>query len=745
MKHMRMIQSLRYLIVIAFLFCVKDAATQVQTPRHISMTSNTNGFYEYLPIGYEAGNKTYPLIIFVHGMGELGDGSPAQLPRLLFTGLAASINVGELPVTLTVNGETHSFIVISPQFVSWPSAADIDAVINYATRNYRVNTSRIYLTGLSMGGGVAWEYTGASSANASRIAAIVPICGASWPDYTRARNIANANVAVWALHNRYDPQVPVWYTESYVSQINEAPAPNPRAKHSIFEAYSHDAWTATYNSTNRDETGKTIYEWMLQFKKGGTAPPSNNQAPTANAGPDQSISLPTSSVQLNGSGTDPDGTISSYSWRRISGPGSPTFNNANIANPVVSNLIAGTHTFRLTVTDNGNATAFDDVVINVRAAIPGKIEAEGYTAMNGIQTENTSDVGGGQNVGWIDNGDWMDYNDINVNASGNYTVNFRVASPNTGARFELRNGSGAVLTTVTVPNTGGYQVWQSVSAQVNLTAGTQNLRIYCVTANGGWNINWMDFVQATTSPAPAPTPSPSPAPSTSKIEAEAYTGMSGIQTEPTSDVGGGLNIGWQDTGDWMDYSVNVSTAGTYTVNFRVATMFNGPQFQLRNSSGSVLATVNVPNTGSFQAWQTVSAQVNLPAGQQTLRIHTSNAAGGWNFNWFEIAGNGTATNSVNTATETNASIGEMGGQGSMEVSPNPVQDRFTLTVDNPFTGAMKVEVVSLAGAVVKTFQLQKTTEGPAQFYLSIGEIANGNYFIKVTMQGWSNSTQIVKE
>jgi endoglucanase len=87
--------------------------------------------------------------------------------------------------------------------------------------------------------------------------------------------------------------------------------------------------------------------------------------------------------------------------------------------------------------------------------------------------------------------------------------------------------------------------------------------------------------------------------------------MSGVQTEGTADAGGGLNVGWIDPNDWMDYSINVTAAGTYTVNFRVAATVANAQFQLKKSDGTVLATVNVPNTWGFQNWQTVSATVNL--------------------------------------------------------------------------------------------------------------------------------------
>jgi predicted chitinase len=120
-----------------------------------------------------------------------------------------------------------------------------------------------------------------------------------------------------------------------------------------------------------------------------------------------------------------------------------------------------------------------------------------------------------------------------------------------------------------------------------------------------------------------------------KVEAESFIAMSGIQTETTTDMGGGLDVGWIDTGDWMDYSINVPSADTYSVEFRVASINSTGQVQLRDSVGNVLATVNVPNTGGWQAWTTVSTYVNLGAGTQTLRLYAS--SGGFNVNWLNIA------------------------------------------------------------------------------------------------------------
>ena len=230
---MQNLRSSRLLVAVtALFFCalVNKVSGQTHTPKYISTSPNSNGFYEYLPQGYDPnGTQTYPLIIFVHGLGECGAGNPVDLPKMLWAGIPQAIAAGNFPSSLTVNGQTHKFIVISPQFMWWPSGGDIDMAINYAVANYKVNVSRVYLTGLSMGGGATWEYVGAGGAYINRIAAAAPICGASWPEYTRARNIAAGNLPVWAFHNDGDPTVPIFYTNDYISQINQAPAPNATA------------------------------------------------------------------------------------------------------------------------------------------------------------------------------------------------------------------------------------------------------------------------------------------------------------------------------------------------------------------------------------------------------------------------------------------------------------------------------------------------------------------------------------
>ena len=124
---------------------------------------------------------------------------------------------------------------------------------------------------------------------------------------------------------------------------------------------------------------------------------------------------------------------------------------------------------------------------------------------------------------------------------------------------------------------------------------------------------------------------------TFRIEAEDYSAMLGVAQETTQDFGGGLNVGSIDLNEYMDYTINIATTGTYTFTGRVAAASSGAQFQVRDVNGTTLATLNVPNTGSEEVWTEVNAAINLPSGIQTLRLY-STASRRWDINYFQLTG-----------------------------------------------------------------------------------------------------------
>ncbi|QNF34205.1 T9SS type A sorting domain-containing protein [Adhaeribacter swui] len=139
----------------------------------------------------------------------------------------------------------------------------------------------------------------------------------------------------------------------------------------------------------------------------------NNAAPVANAGPDKQVTLPTNFVTLDGSGTDADGTISTYTWKQTAGPNTATFSSKNVANPTISNLIAGKYTFYLIVKDNlytASKTDYVSVIVNpqsqsivqVNFQDPATVPPAGWVADFGqpFGLKNGANQGTGLTYGW---------------------------------------------------------------------------------------------------------------------------------------------------------------------------------------------------------------------------------------------------------------------------------------------------------------------------------------------------------
>jgi chitinase len=193
----------------------------------------------------------------------------------------------------------------------------------------------------------------------------------------------------------------------------------------------------------------------------------------------------------------------------------------------------------------------------------------------------------------------------------------------------------------------------TVTATVTLPAGTQTLTLNEDAA--GWNIDSMAFAAVTTGEGPYPGPSAAVIPGT--VLAENYdTGGQGVGYNVTSTNGTdngyrtqgvdletatapatGNDLGWSAAGQWFRYTVNASTAGSYTVSFLVASPTAVTDaFHLSNSSGTNLSgSVAVPATGGYQTWVTVTATVTLPAGTQTLTLNED--AAGWNIDSMAFA------------------------------------------------------------------------------------------------------------
>ncbi len=216
----------------------KTFKTKIELPARLK-------YLLYLPKGYDKdGEKKWPLIVFLHGMGERGD----DLEKVKVHGPAKLLET-----------EDWDFVVVSPQCPSnsfWPAeTAALNALLDDVLEKYAVDPARVYLTGLSMGGYGTWQW---AIERPDRFAAIAPICGGSM-FYTGLveRVSALRDVPVWAFHGARDPVVPLHESANLVYALKQA---GSKAKFTIYPEADHDAWTETYSNPK-------LYKWFLKHAK----------------------------------------------------------------------------------------------------------------------------------------------------------------------------------------------------------------------------------------------------------------------------------------------------------------------------------------------------------------------------------------------------------------------------------------------------------------------------------------------
>lgn len=192
----------------------------------------------YLPPGYQRPNSTWPLLLFLHGAGERGS-DLTVLRRQVLPRLAEE---GALP-----------FILVAPQTPDgelWSTDALL-GLLDHLEGGLRVDHSRVYLTGLSMGGFGAWDL---ATAHPERFAALVVISGGGNPvEVCRLRN-----TPVWIVHGRKDDVIPVNWSEVMANRLERCQG---RVRVTIYDDAGHDAWTRTYSDP-------AFKAWLLAQRKG---------------------------------------------------------------------------------------------------------------------------------------------------------------------------------------------------------------------------------------------------------------------------------------------------------------------------------------------------------------------------------------------------------------------------------------------------------------------------------------------
>jgi len=194
--------------------------------------------YDYEP------NKKWPLILFLHGAGEVG-GTLDDLKKMA--------NTHSIPKAAATRAN-FPFIAVSPLCPAnreWTDLhQDILHVLDEVMEKYHIDADRVYLTGLSMGGGGTWSL---AMEHPDKFAAIAPVCG--YGDVLKVNKIKN--LPVWAFHGAKDDVIDIRYEQVVVDALEKA---GGDVKFTIYSDVAHDAWVKAYETAE-------LYDWFLQHSR----------------------------------------------------------------------------------------------------------------------------------------------------------------------------------------------------------------------------------------------------------------------------------------------------------------------------------------------------------------------------------------------------------------------------------------------------------------------------------------------
>jgi len=224
------------LLLISTLAVVLDAGEQ--KPHKLESDAGvTMNYLLYLPTGYEE-KEAWPLILFLHGSGERGD----DLELVKKHG----------PPKIVGEGKDLPFIIVSPQCPSgqrW-QVDELSKLLDEVEKQNHVDESRIYVTGLSMGGFGTWSLANHSP---DRFAAISPICGGGEVEWTKRFT----KLPAWVFHGAKDTAVSLERSEAMVAAMKEA---GGDVQLTVYPEAGHDSWTESYNNPK-------LYEWFLSHRR----------------------------------------------------------------------------------------------------------------------------------------------------------------------------------------------------------------------------------------------------------------------------------------------------------------------------------------------------------------------------------------------------------------------------------------------------------------------------------------------
>jgi len=276
--------------------------------------------------------------------------------------------------------------------------------------------------------------------------------------------------------------------------------------------------------------------------------------------------------------------------------------------------------------------------------VANQTEAASYNSASNVQTEPNSE-GGGLDTGYISNGSWVEYNQVNLN--GVTGLALRTASDGSGGTISvyLDSPNGTLIGTCTVPVTGGWQTWTTETINLSEASGCHN--VYFVFNGGGsaglFNLEWFAFQGAANG-----------------TEAASYNNEYSLQTQSCSE--GGLNLGYIGNGSWAEYNqMNMNGVTGFSVRTASAGSGGTISIYLDSLNGTLIGTVPVQGTGGWQNWTTETVSVSGATGYHNVYLVFTS---GFNVESFSFVNSGFHTTAAgyNTACSAQPENCSEGGQ-----------------------------------------------------------------------------------
>tara|TARA_B100000678_G_scaffold158153_1_gene132151 strand:+ start:43 stop:756 length:714 start_codon:yes stop_codon:yes gene_type:complete len=232
------------LLLLFIAFGINSASAQIEKKKFKEKVEIETelGYLLYTPEDYKTSKKDYPLIVFLHGAGERG----TDLDKVKVHG----------PFDYMQKGNEIDAVILAPQCPAetyW-QPHQVAGLIKSIIKKYNIDESRVYLTGLSMGGYGTWAVGGEYP---ELFAAMAPVCGAIYrPIYRNAQHLKN--MPIWIFHGALDDVVLPENSNKMVMALHKAG--NQHVKYTVYPFANHNSWTETYNNPE-------FYEWLLSQKQ----------------------------------------------------------------------------------------------------------------------------------------------------------------------------------------------------------------------------------------------------------------------------------------------------------------------------------------------------------------------------------------------------------------------------------------------------------------------------------------------